>query len=334
MSKPIALYALNSQINIQECCQNANYWGANTLILSPELYDEPELSALLKRYNLNLWLNLPVYHQPNYLNTHPDKTAVTQIGNLAENEWCRFVCPSDDNFIEYFKQQVEEYLAHLKPAYISLDFIRQYVHWHGQSYDQLTRDDIEYGCFCSRCIQAFNHSDLVTCAAIEEIENRQYSAAYAKWRSQLISQTVTELSQYIKSRVPESQLILNTLPWDQGFLNNALEQLAGINLTKVSTDLDAISPIAFAHLLPSSIDDIKNIMQAFKDQNSVPVYQGLQVAHWRMKKAVPVQQFEAELKQILSAQESGMVIYDYQELKNDEKKSAVLKRHLNPEINF
>ncbi|WP_017445572.1 hypothetical protein [Gayadomonas joobiniege] len=334
MSNPIALYALDPQLDLKECCQNACYWGANTLIVSPELYDEPELNKQLNKFGLNLWLNISVFNQKSYLKKHPDKIAITQKGNLANNDWCQFVCPSDQIFLSELKQQITNYLSALSPQYISLDFLRQYLNWQTLTYNELNFNQIEYGCFCSRCINAFYHSDLASADATDEIESQVFSADFARWRGQIIEQICADLSQLIRQMCPSAQLVLNTLPWPAGDIQNAQQLLGGQNLKNIGRYFDAISPVAFSHLLPQPPEHVAKLMAGLNRENQTPVYYGLQISHWRYKKAISAAQFERELKYYLSSSHKGLVVYDYAELKKDGQKAAIFKRHLNPEINF
>ncbi|MER2492897.1 hypothetical protein [Catenovulum sediminis] len=334
MRKPIAIYAQDVDINLEECCQNARYWGVNTLILSPDLFDEPELPILLNKYQLALWLNIPVFNNPSYLKEHPDKIAVSNTGNLAQQDWCQFICPSDTAYIEHLKAQITEYLDETNPDYISLDFLRQYLYWQDKSYDEIAPEDIEYGCFCSRCMNAFYHSDFATSDATAEIESREFSADFAHWRSEQIASVAKVLTDFIRQMSPNTSIALNTLPWSDKALNCATSKYAGQNKSRLSEYFDAFCPVAFSHMLPQTADDKKQLLNELNAETQTPIYYGLQVAHWRLKKAIPAEQFEIELKQNLALSKQGMVIYNYTELLADAEKATILKRHLNPEIHF
>ncbi|EWH09612.1 hypothetical protein DS2_11608 [Catenovulum agarivorans DS-2] len=334
MSKPIALYALDANLDIEECCQNANYWGANTLILSPDLYNEPELPSLLEKYNLSLWLNISVLNNPDYLIGEPSRQAITNLKRPAKTDWCHFVCPSDRVYLNHLESEIEQYLEEMSPTIVSLDFLRQFVSWQGKAFEQIEAQDLEYGCFCSNCLQNFSISDHYTNQAQAQIEAGELSSDYANWRSQKILDIAQHLTQLIRKLSPKSKLVLNTLPWPDGVLNHASTQLAGQNKTELALLFDAMCPVAFTHLMPQDMQEKARVMQTISDETHLPIFYGLQVSHWRAKNQISNNQFEAELKQNLALSKHGLVIYNYDELNCSPEKATILKRHLNPEIHY
>ena len=334
MSKPIALYALDTNLDLEECCQNANYWGANTLILSPELYNEPELVNLLEKYNLSLWLNISVLNNPEYLQLEPQRQAITNTKLPAKTDWCHFVCPTDRVYQSYLENEINHYFEDISPSIVSLDFLRQFINWNGKAFEDIETKDLEYGCFCSNCLQNFSISPFFSETAQAQIEAGEFCLDYAKWRSQKIIDIGLQLTRLIRELSPDSKLVLNTLPWSDEILNQASTLLAGQNKTELAVLFDAMCPVAFTHLMPQDMEEKAALMQTISDETHLPVFYGLQVSHWRAQNQISNAQFEAELKQNLALSKHGLVIYNYHELTRSPEKATILKRHLNPEIHY
>ncbi|KMT66444.1 hypothetical protein [Catenovulum maritimum] len=334
MAKTIAIYALSNALNLEDCCQNAKFWGVNTLILSPDLLNDPDNFELVKSYGLKIWLNVSIFNAPEYLKRKPEHFAISNKGHIAKTSWCQFVCPSQSGYIDKLVSDLKSWLEADQVSYISLDFLRHYLFWQDQPYELINADDIEYGCFCNLCLNRFIQETEQNIAITDVTSETQVKLQYQAWRIELITQTAKKLYNEIKTIAPKSEIILNTMPWKYDEFNSALEKFGGQKLDTLANYFDAICPIAFSHITPQEASEKAALMEYYHSISDKKIYYGLQVDHWRLKFDIPNNQFETELKRNIVEAKDGMVIYNYKHLVENEEKARILKRHLNPEIHF
>ncbi|HQH62009.1 MAG TPA: hypothetical protein PLW38_09650, partial [Candidatus Saccharicenans sp.] len=75
--------------------QSFDLWkklGINTLFVGPELAGKSDWLKLCRQAGFNIFLIIPVFHNPEKLKDSPGMAAITGEGLPAKDDWLEFVC--------------------------------------------------------------------------------------------------------------------------------------------------------------------------------------------------------------------------------------------------
>ena len=89
-----AMIALDSAIEPAAFVRSCRNWGIEMPILDPSFFQDMRMAGAIEAEGLTPWLNLPVFHRPQYLQSHPECYAITSQGRKAVTDWLHFACPS------------------------------------------------------------------------------------------------------------------------------------------------------------------------------------------------------------------------------------------------
>jgi hypothetical protein len=124
-----SIFAFDTSIDAEQFAANCREWGVNMAILHPGYFDDLKMTNALQRNGVDLWLNIPVFYDPGFLEVNPEYYSITSNGRQAIHDWCHFVCPNRSEYIDRLLNEKRPLAARLQPAMMSLDFIRHYVFW-------------------------------------------------------------------------------------------------------------------------------------------------------------------------------------------------------------
>ncbi len=251
--KPISIFAFDPDFSMETFATDCCKWGVNEAILHPGFFKDGTTEKALARHKLSLWLNLPVFNNPEFLTIKPDYYAITSEGRRAIDDWCHFVCPSRRDYIDKQIEQNSALVKDLEPPRLSLDFIRFFVFWERVNIDGYY-SDIEDGCYCQNCKNAFvKYSGLALPAKHSSTFIRNRAATeWAKWKAALISGVVDDYAGALRAASPHSEIWINTLPWKQHDLDGAIVTAAGQDVETLSSMVDGFAPMLLTHMLRQS----------------------------------------------------------------------------------
>ncbi len=109
-----------------------NKWkelGINTVFAGTELLSDSEFISLAKKNNIDTYVILPIFFSPEDLAKDSSLYAITRFGKIANQEWVKFVCPSDGKYRAGKIKFISDFVSKYHPTGISLDFIRHFVYW-------------------------------------------------------------------------------------------------------------------------------------------------------------------------------------------------------------
>ena len=127
MNKITGIFAFDTSIDSNLFADNCKKWGLDTAVLHPGFFTGTKMVDSLEKNRINIWLNLHVFYNPEFLETRPDYYSITCRGHKAIHDWCHFICPSREDYLEKFVRENSALAARLQPKLISLDFIRFFL---------------------------------------------------------------------------------------------------------------------------------------------------------------------------------------------------------------
>jgi hypothetical protein len=324
-----AIFAFDPNADAEKFAASCREWGIRQAILPPGFFRDDKMVRALAKNGLGVWLNLPVFYNPEYLEQHPKDYAITSKGNKAIHDWCHFVCPSREEYLDNFVGDLRVLLSRLQPEIVSLDFIRHYVFW--EAVDLLGNpDDIEDGCYCEVCLDAFEKF------SGEKVERNQPATrirsnmkrAWGDWKCNRIAGTADRLFEEIRAGAKHAQYSIKTVPWKESDLDGAIRSSAGQDVARLTRHVDMSAPMAFTQVLGQTPAWKRQLLEDVQQISGKPVLSYLQTDKLIRPEEITIAQFEAELKESLSTEWAGMVVFEYGQLVANPAKARILTKYL------
>ena len=195
--------------------------GINTVFASPSIFND-HFSVLAKKHDIETFVILPVFYDPDALQAHPDLYAVTDKGDKAKDDWVEFVCPSRDDYRKTRIDFISQLVRDLDPDGISLDFIRFFCFWE-KVYPDRHPDSIPNTCFCTACLEKFQSEknisipeSLIEVNDIAGWIDANHQAEWIGWKCSLITGMVRDIVAEAKKVKPGIKVNLHVVPWLTG----------------------------------------------------------------------------------------------------------------------
>jgi hypothetical protein len=324
-----SIFAFDTSIDVEQFASNCREWGINLAILHPGYFDDLRMTNALQRNGVALWLNFPVFYDPEFLATNPAYYSITSKGRQAIHEWCHFVCPNRPEYVDRLLKKTMPLAERLQPAMLSLDFIRHYVFWELVDL-QGSPESIEDGCYCPVCLNAFGKvaEHVIPSGSPRDYIRTHAQNAWGSWKTRRITDTATRLIAAFRLASPESAIWIKTVPWTIRDLDGAIINSVGQDIPALGALVDGIAPMAFTHILRQTPHWKDALLCDVKALTGKPVISYVQVEKAYRVEAIPLQQFGDELKAGLEGDYAGISIFCYEQLLQSPEKIEILKTYL------
>ncbi len=207
MKKVRSIFAFEPTIDAEQFAVNCREWSVNHAILHPGYFENTKMRDALQRNEVGLWLNFPVYYDPEFLEANPEYYCITNKGRKAIHDWCHFACPNRPEYIDRLINEKMVLAEKLKPQIISLDFIRHFVFWELVDLNG-SPESIEDGCYCPVCLEAFSkviEQPIPSTSPIEFIRTNALKE-WGNWKTQRITDIATLLIDTLRTASPDSKI--------------------------------------------------------------------------------------------------------------------------------
>jgi hypothetical protein len=332
MQKMNCIFLFDVSIDANQFTAHCREWGINVAVLHPGFFKDSRMTDALRKNGIKLWLNFPVFYNPDFLKENPDYYSITNKGRKAIHDWCHFVCPNRTDYIEHLINDAAVLAKKLQPPVMSLDFIRNFVFWELVDLNG-NAGVIEDGCYCSVCLTAFSKSSQLNIPSTSPAEFIRTRAKHewARWKTKRITDTANRFVNNLRSANPEAEIWIKTVPWKQSDLDGAIINSAGQDIPALGSLVDGIAPMAFTHILRQTPAWKETLLREVKTISGKPVISYVQVDKVYRDKEISLQQFESELKTGYESDSAGVLIFCYEQLIQSPEKIEILKKHLHTE---
>lgn len=305
--------------------------GVNAAFVSVDLGKNQEFRKFAELDDVDIFIILPVFYNPEELEKSPDLYAITDKGEKASEEWVRFVCPTREDYrerrIAYIKQLVRE----LRPDGISLDFIRFFVYWE-KIYADRSLNSIVQTCFDSHCLMKFQQESGVRIPAeisdVREkarwiLENRLQE--WTEWKCHVITAMVGDIVSGVKKIDPDIMINVHAVPWRQDDFRGAIRIIAGQDLAKMAEHTDFISPMCYSHMLKRDPIWIQSVVADIYGQTQSRILPSIQVKEAYLEDVLSVDEFRECLDAALKTPSEGVVFWSWEALEQDPEKKIIIQ---------
>jgi len=311
--------------------------GFNTLFVSEALAGDREFRELARRNGMAIFVIEPVFQDPDELKRRPDLFAVTNAGTPARDDWVAFVCPTREEYRRSRAEAIVRAVSRLEPDGVSLDFIRYFAYWERifpeRSYESLPRT-----CYCPTCLERFTResrlrlpSDVRTPAQAAAWIEAKHLEAWTRWRCQVISSMVEDLTKRLRAARPGLQINLHAVPWRRNDFGGALRKVVAQDLPTLSRMTDFVSPMCYSAMLRREPPWIASVVKDFAGQSSSPILPSIQVKeYYPGDRTLDAVEFEACLRAALEPPSAGVVFWSWDLIEKAPENRRVIKRVLNP----
>jgi hypothetical protein len=308
--------------------------GINTVFSSVALMSNNDFRTLAKKNNLETFVILPIFFNPDTLQITPDLYAITNHGKKAKEEWVEFVCPSREEYRKRKIENITRLIQKLDPDGLSLDFIRHFVFWE-KVYPDKEPHSIPNTCLDSFCLAKFEKetdvsipASLINESEISEWITKNHLHEWVNWKCNLITSMINKIKDVAKEIKPGIKINVHTVPWRQNDFNNAIKIIAGQDFSKISAASDIMSPMTYAHMIKREPAWIHSVVQDIADQTKCKIVPSIQVNKAYLIEPVTVTEFKQSIIEALKPPSAGVIFWSWEQLETNPEKIKILKQQL------
>ncbi|UCH63593.1 MAG: hypothetical protein JSU77_03885 [Fidelibacterota bacterium] len=309
------------------------YWdelGINTVFAAPSLLNT-EFRMSARAHQIETFIIVPIFFDPDTLHLNPDLYAVTKDGNTAVEEWVEFVCPSRKEYRERKIETIRTLIRELDPDGLSLDFIRHFVFWE-KVYPDRQPENIPNTCFDSQCLQKFqmdlNLSIPDSLSQVPEIAawiRDNYLAEWTEWKCGLITGMIREIVDAAREINPGIKINVHAVPWRQDDFGNAIRNVVGQDFSKIAPHVDMLSPMTYAHMVKQKPEWVNSVVEDLAGMVKCRIIPSIQVNEAYLTEPLTVAEFEKSLIAALKKPSSGVIFWSWEQLVENPEKMEILR---------
>lgn len=307
----------------------------DTIFTSQELGKNKDFRSLAKENNIKVRIIYPFLFDSEILKTYPSLYALTKDGSPADEEWVKFVCPSNDTYINAKIQKAKKYVTQNDPDGINLDFLRFFVFWE-KVYPNHKPEKLTQSCFDDRCLEKFQEfsgltipNDLTDVNSISTWILTGHEAAWVDFKCSLIINIVKQFTSDIRAVKPGIEIAFHTVPWRQDDFNNGLQRIVGQRLAEIAEYVDFITPMCYSHMVKQPHEWINSVVKDHTELSGINVVPSIQVENTYLKHEITNSDFEQFISSALQQPSKGLIFWSWEALERSPEKLAIAEKYLN-----
>ena len=307
-----------------------NKIGVNTSFVSKEIARNKEFRNIANENNIDVFVILPIYFNPDELKKDSSLYAITNKGEIAKIDWVEFVCPSNKKYQNFIIEEAKKIVKETKPDGISIDFIRHFAFWEMIKPDYPS-DSIPETCFCNNCIELFEletqnklHENLNTTEDKATWIRQNLRTEWTAWKSDQITSFVKKFTQELKSENHNLKFNLHAVPWMKEDYNNANKNIVGQDIKSLSEYVDYISPMCYSFMLYQSPEWISSLVKDFDKQGVNNIIPCIQVKECYRTKGFPLNEFRKCIEEALKEPSQGIIFWSWEYILLEPKKKQLI----------
>lgn len=306
-----------------------NDLGVNAIFVHSGSINQ-EMMQRARKEDLKIYAEFATLNGKNYVNDHPEAWAINEKGDKVEAaSWFMGVCPNDPGFREYRFDQLRDLLNNYDLDGVWMD----YVHWHAQFEEP--EPILPETCFCDHCIERFSSETDIQIPDGSTNEKASWILSnqdknWRDWRCKVIADWAIACKEILKEIKPSALLGLYHCPWDNQEFNGARRRILGLDYDLLKETVDVFSPMVYHGRMgrkPAWVaENISWFCQQLEIENNAypkvwPIVQAYDDPY-----TISNEEFETVLKNGLSSESTGVMMFTTNAIAKDPGKTAVMKK--------
>lgn len=350
LSKKLTLFGLSICVFLSAYCQSGQieirgvyghpnaFWdkgfsldqlGVNAIFVHGQSVDE----AMMKRASqegLKVFAEFATLNGKNYVKEHPEAWAINEQGSRVEAaSWFMGVCPTELGFRRYRMNQLRTLLQKFDLDGVWMD----YVHWHAQFEEP--EPILPETCFCENCLTTFQASTGIDIPDGPTSEKatwllQNHDSNWRDWRCSIIAGWAHDMKMILQQERPDALLGIYHCPWEDDAFDGARRRILGIDYDMLKEIADVFSPMVYHGRMGREADWVKENITWFCQRINIaeektPKVWPIVQAHNDPKVISPTE-FEQVLRNGLSSEATGVMMFTTHAVAEDPEKIAVMKK--------
>ncbi len=280
--------------------------GINAIVHVP--LDNSIIDELHKQ-GIKAYAQMKVFFGKDHWIEHPESRPKLSNGNLAEiNGWYAGVCPTQEWLIERKVKEAEEIAKKYQIDGLWLDFIRWPTKWEGKE------PDIQRACFCNSCLERFQKEKQITIPkglkSTEEISAWIYkncSQKWYEWRCAVITDTIRKIRNAVTKHRKNAIIGVFVVPWKEEDFDNAIYNVIGQDIEKLSVLIDVFSPMSYHLLCHRDVEWITSLTRWLKIKTNKDIWPIIQLPG--DSNQMKANEYEKALRAALAGGSTGVMTF-------------------------
>jgi hypothetical protein len=301
--------------------------GINSIFVRSTSLDD-ELYHAARKERVRVYVEFPTLNGADYLEDHPEAWPVNDKGErAAPADWFMGVCLTDSGFRKHREAQLRTLLTKYSVDGVWLD----YLHWHAQF--ETPEPILPETCFCERCLNIFQEAKGVElpsgdAAAKAEWIFSNLDSVWRQWRSEVLSQWVTNMKSIVREVRPGALLGIYYCPWYPEDFDGALFRILGLDLMGLARIVDVLSPMLYHRMMERSSDWVGEYVHWL---GSVLIAERRRTRIWPIVQAhnkpgvITTEEFRRVMWNGSRAPASGIMMFTFNTLVDEPAKLEVMK---------
>jgi hypothetical protein len=306
----------------------------NSLYVGERLLSNNAFRKMAHRYKMRLFAITPIFYDKVALENSPELFARTNHGEIARDDWVRFVCPTREEFILEKIESLVQLLKIYEPDGLSLDFIRHFVFWE-KIYPERSVESIPTACFDDSCVMLFQQKLNIEIPDMDgDIGRRSdwilkhHRDEWVDWKCTIIVKVVKEIHDQVRMNFPGCLINLHAVPWRKGDFGGAIKNVAGQDLAALSNHVDMLSPMCYSHMLKREPTWISSVVEELANQSKSQVVPSIQVREHYLSESLGLDEFHRMLTHALRPPSAGVIYWSWEALEKDPEKKEIIRTFL------
>lgn len=309
--------------------------GINTVFAGEELASRDGFMETAAASDTEVFVIFPVLYAPDELRTDPELFAITGDGGPARDDWVEFACPTRPELRRRRVEEAVELVNRLRPAGLSLDFIRHFAYWEMVAPDT-DPESLPDTCYCRYCLERF--AEMLGPDADVPVDHPTEAAAWiranaadewVRFKIETVSSLVWEILQAVRAVDTSLRVNLHTVPWRTDDFDHAITRIAAQDRSVLGGYADYLSPMCYSFMLHRDADWISSVVEDTAEAGRCPVLPSIQVrSYYREGEVFSTDEFEASLRAALSPPSAGVVLWSWEQIEADPERKATVQKVL------
>lgn len=308
----------------------------------PDTYDEARFRDEIRARDIKVFESTAVFFQPHEVEAQPELRPVADDGSpMTKLDWYLGVSPHSRDYLAKRVELMEEVVATHEPDGVFLSFIRFPGFWESITVDVAREDIRDYG-FSPGSLARFQEDTGIELPdAPTTVQARvvlgELRSRWTAWKCGVVRESVEALVAAANRVRPETECLINGLPFPRSDRGNISEEIFGQDLGGISTVAEHIEAMVYHQILkedpltwiPQVVADLRPRVQGtlLPCIQTTATYTSPPHDGAARNPALPPEEVAAVIRSIAGTAADGVSVYHWTDVAADERAADGLIAH-------